>query len=394
MIARAARESMARQTGWWRLMSLLLLIGATGAIYLHRLAEVPAYLGMDEAHFAVHAKALADTGRDLNGDPLPLFINLADPLGDRPTLAWGASWYQPWLFYVIAVALKVLPFTEASVRAPTALIAGVVNVLLMYLVAGQLLRSTSLALVASLMLALTPAHLVLGRQALDYLCPLTFQLAWLWLLLAFSDTGRIRYAFAGGLVLGVGCYSYVSSWVTMPAFLLMSWLVYRHSGAGAWRPMMTALFGFAIPMLPLVPWLWLHPQMLTNLLESQSMSTVATFGHGQPLPRVIQLMLTTYWSYFNPAFLFLNGGPSLNAATQQAGVFLLSIAVLLPIGVWSLSCQPTSSESRSGLRWLLLIGLVLAPIPPTLKGMPHVAQRTLTLVPFVVLIAAYGVMAL
>jgi hypothetical protein len=42
----------------------------------------------------------------------------------------------------------------------------------------------------------------------------------------------------------------------------------------------------------------------------------------------------------------------------------------------------------------LLIGVLLVPIPATLKGMPHVVQRTLTLLPFVALIAAYGAKAL
>jgi hypothetical protein len=136
--------------------------------------------------------------------------------------------------------------------------------------------------------------------------------------------------------------------------------------------------------------------MAVNLLEAQSMSTVEAFGRGQPLARVVQQTLTTYWSYFSPAFLFLNGGPSLNAATQQAGVFLLSVAVLLPVGIWALlrPQTPDYRQPHAGMPWLLLIGLLLAPVLPTLKGMPHVVQRTLTLLPFVVLIASYGVLLL
>src|SRR6185295_7944233 len=94
------------------LLAVCLVLSAF--LYIYALDRSPVYLGLDEAHFAVHARALADTGRNLNGDPWPLFVNLADPLGDQPTLAWGSSWYQSFLFYVIALSLKVLPFTEAS----------------------------------------------------------------------------------------------------------------------------------------------------------------------------------------------------------------------------------------------------------------------------------------
>jgi 4-amino-4-deoxy-L-arabinose transferase-like glycosyltransferase len=359
-------------------------------LYLHALDRSPVYLGLDEAHFAVHARSLADTGRDLNGDPFPLFINLADPLGDQPTLAWGASWYHPFLFYVIALSLKVLPFTEAGVRAPTAIIAGIVNVGLMYVVAMRLFERRWLALTAALMLALTPAHLVLGRQALDYVCPLPFQLAWLWCLLLFRDTERRRFALAGGLILGVGCYSYVSSWAMMPAYLALSWFVYRHSRHGALRPLIWAAAGFALPVFLLIPWWWRHPQMFQNLLEAQSMSAIDAYGRGRGLAAVVARNVSTYWSYFNPAFLFLTGGPSLNAATGQAGVFLLPLAVLLPVGIATLLMR----ADLGAMKWILLIGFFLAPLPPTLKGESHVIQRTLGMLPFAIAISTIGVWAL
>ncbi len=133
------------------------------------------YLGGDEAHFGVVADAIARTGRNLRGDFLPLFVNLADPLGEKAQ-PWGDTWYQPLLFYLTALAVKVLPFSEAAVRAPAAFLGGVVSPLLMYLVAMRLLGNRLQAIVAALVLALAPAHLILSRQALDYICPLPFVL--------------------------------------------------------------------------------------------------------------------------------------------------------------------------------------------------------------------------
>ena len=70
---------------------LVAVLTTAFALYSHRLGDVPAYLNLDEAHFGNHAYSIATTGRDLNGNRLPLFISLEDPLGDRPLLAWGTT---------------------------------------------------------------------------------------------------------------------------------------------------------------------------------------------------------------------------------------------------------------------------------------------------------------
>ena len=60
-------------------MSGLIVFGLIALVYLFDLGGAPVYFGGDEAHFAVVGKSLATTGRNLNGDFLPLFFNLADP---------------------------------------------------------------------------------------------------------------------------------------------------------------------------------------------------------------------------------------------------------------------------------------------------------------------------
>ena len=62
---------------------LLIALLASAFLYTWRLGDAPVYLGGDEAHFAVHAKAIATDGRNLDGMFLPLFVNLWDPQGDQ-----------------------------------------------------------------------------------------------------------------------------------------------------------------------------------------------------------------------------------------------------------------------------------------------------------------------
>src|SRR5688572_33002606 len=82
-------------------------------LYTTSLGNVPPYLIHDEAQGALQAHAIATTGRDLSGRLLPMYFT-------EPEFPPGRD---PALIYVTALGLKVLPFTEAGARTPTALVA-------------------------------------------------------------------------------------------------------------------------------------------------------------------------------------------------------------------------------------------------------------------------------
>src|SRR5438270_8955772 len=141
-----------------------LLLAIVAALYLWNLGGAPAYLGGDEAHFGVQAHSLARSGRDLSGHAWPLLINLSDPIGTHDPKT-TTRWYQPTLFYLTACILRFAPLTEATIRAVPALIGGLLNPLLMYAVALRLFRKPFHAVMAAVMLVLSPRHLILSRQA-------------------------------------------------------------------------------------------------------------------------------------------------------------------------------------------------------------------------------------
>lgn len=364
----------------------------SGWVYLYQLDRSPVYLTLDEAHFGVHAHAIATTARDLNGDVLPLFINLADPAGDRPQLAWGNTWYQPFLFYLIALALQVLPLSEAAIRAPTALLGGVINVALMFAVAQRLFARRWVAMAAAALFALCPANLLISRQALDYTVPILFILSWLFCLASYVRTPRRRYAAGVGLVLGAGCYSYITSWIMMPAYLLLSWVVMSRAGRNSRRAIVISIVAFVLPVLALLPWIWRHPEMPGNLLaqyslpDSEHVSAFQALRQGTGPVEIVRNVVSTYWSYFDPSFWFVSGGASRRFSTGQVGVFLLPIAVLLPIGIYA----QVRRDRRSWVSLVLLAGLLSAPVAATLRGAPYAIERTMALLPFVVLISASG----
>ncbi len=96
------------------------------------------YFGGDEAHFAVGAHSIVATGRNLNGDFMPVFFNLADPLGGKKQ-PWGDTWYQPLLHYLAAIFVALMPFTVTTIRLPMAIVGGLITPLLMYFLARRMI---------------------------------------------------------------------------------------------------------------------------------------------------------------------------------------------------------------------------------------------------------------
>jgi 4-amino-4-deoxy-L-arabinose transferase-like glycosyltransferase len=340
-------------------------------LYLFDLADTPVYFGGDEAHFAVGAHAIATTGRTINGDRLPVFFNLADPLGGKQQ-TWGDTWYQPVLFYLLTPFVTLLPFTPAAIRLPMAIVGGVITPLLMLVVARRMIGHLLPALAAVLIVALAPVHVVLSRQALDYVLPLPIVLGWLWSLHAFMQTRQPKYMVIAGLLLGAGCYSYIASWALMPTYLLISWITVWRAGAGL-RPVIQSGIAFALPLTLAAIWLAVHPEMLAQ--------TATRYGATEG-PR--HALVATYFSIIDPIVLFVRGGPSLVTSTARSGFVLVPVALLLLAGVYSLM------RRRDWIAWVIAAGIVTAPLPAAFKGEPGMIQRAMYLLPFLGLLGGFG----
>jgi hypothetical protein len=341
---------------------------------------------------------------------MPLFFSLSDPGTDFREMPWGNTWYQPLFFYIVAAVLAVVPLSEFAVRLPVAIVGGVLTPILMYLVALRLFKRRGLALFSAVVLALTPPQLILSRQALDYVCPLPFILGWFWFLIDYTATKRIKSAVLGALCLGLGFYSYIASWVLMPIYFGLSAIVYwrvpgmpfdsqsgsgaspdRSLRAGALRPMAAATIGFVAPLVFFIPWLWTHPAMLRETFDRYQMSDQEQVSMIQEPANAfrrdkVAATLSAYWSHFDPGFLFLVGGPSMTTSTGRVGVFLLPLAVLLPLGVFALLRR----SDPFGCHAIILLAVVTAPIAATLKGQPFSVQRIVFMFPFAALVATFG----
>jgi 4-amino-4-deoxy-L-arabinose transferase-like glycosyltransferase len=365
----------------------LVLAGITAALYLPRLGRAPIYLAPDEVFISLHAHSIATTGRDYGGRFLPLYIEYEYPVADanRPI---RHGWLPPIIYYVMAAVLTVVPLSESAIRFPSVLV-GIIDVVLMYFVGRRLFKREWLAILAALLLALTPAHLIHTRLAMDYVYPVPFVLAWLLGLFTYLDDGRERPLFLGALALGVGIYSYIAAALVMPLYLLLTLVVL------AWqkrppRTYVVAIAGFLLPALLHVPWAIAHPSAVTDILskygvDDSSRGSVLQSLRGALTFHAIGDQFSRLWTFFDPRFLFFDGPMELMYSTRGVGVFLAPLAILLVVGLRaSLQGRITASSI------VVLVGLLIAPLAATLVHVTDAVYRALELLPFAALLAVVG----
>lgn len=357
-------------------IAIAAILVITSLVYFWRLGDAPVFVGVDEARFAVRAQSIAATGRDIGGTRLPLFFHIINPL-NKDDSSTESTWWQPMLFYLTAAVFRVAPVAEWSMRLPVTCIA-ILNVWLMYLVGRRLFTNPWYAVLAASILALTPAHFIFARQAQDYFCLLPFALAWVWCLTRCVEADTLWMPAATGLLLGVGLYCHISAWVVMPSYLVVTVTVLWMSGKPL-RSIALLVGGFAVALMPLVPWLWLHPTLPREMLTNYKV-----VGGFRLAERV-----EVYWDYFNPSYLFFSGGSNPMFATRRAGVLLLAAAVFLPVGIWTIV-----RDRFSVARAVVLFGFFFAPVA-IVAALPedpkYYTPRDLLVLPFAALIVAAGI---
>jgi len=365
---------------WSRILPVLVLVAASALLYVRGLAWSPPYLSIEEVGQTTHAVWLSTTGRNLNGQWLPLYF---------PDATYTAGRDPLWI-YATAGLLKLQAFSETLVRLPSAS-AGVLAILLMFWLARRVLGDDLPAFVAAGLLALTPAHFIESRIATNQIATVPFVLTWLLFLAIYLDSNRPRDVLIAAACLGLSVYSYLSALVMAPIYFGATLVVVIwHERSRPRTPtaaLAAASVGFAAALLPAVLWHIAHPERIAQLLDYY---THGVYNNNLGAKSFLSLdgvagHLNLWWNCFSPGPLFLGGDASFRFSTRQAGHFLLPIAALLVPGA-----VHVRRHVKPELQFLLAAGLILGPLPAVLANEFEI-KRCLNMVPIVVLIAACGV---
>ena len=327
----------------------------------------------DEAAAGLDAQSIWKTGRDMHGNFLPFFFQ---NLGD---------YKLPIFIYAEVPFVAVLGLSELTVRL-TVVVMGTLTVATTYLLASELFHrgkhgflAALPALVSAGILTILPWHIHYSRTGFGELVsfPLVFTVAWYIFLRAQRTNGSLIPA---AFILGLCFYTYRSSWVVLPPFVVLLVAVY-------WRDLMRqrwdAIRAMAILAMTLLP---LAHHLLFGPGDRASDTSIFRIESEASVP---SLFVNQYLSYFSSSFLLSNGdnGFFLRHYLPDQGVLYWFMLPLIVAG----AVQALKQRNR---QMFLLVALVLLyPLGGALSDSSPISSRTILGAVVFALLAGLGVQA-
>lgn len=364
--AAAPPPAPAASSRWWARVGwkILVLVAVGAALRMARLGSLPPALFRDEAEKLMTAWSLLETGRDLSGNFLPLFINV-----------FGVTTSAIYQYFAVPFVWLFGP-NEWGARMPAATV-GTITLAVNYLYMKRE-RGRDVAFWATAFLIMSPWHLAFSRWAQQGIfLPLLVAAAMLaWRL--FLD-GR-RWA----LPLSAACfataiYAYDVARVFVPLLMLALVAVYWREVLRRWRETLVAVVVFAATVAPVAHLMLSEPEAAQARFRA-----ISIFQPGASGGQVLSAFLHNYFAHLMPPFLLVFGDAELR---HGSGVGVVTATEMLAVCVWAF--HALRNRRREDAVWLLW--LLLFPVAASLTqvGVPH-ALRCIVALPLIQNMAGAG----
>lgn len=370
-----------------QIFHLVTLTIVAGFLRLFRLDQMPPGITNDELVYVYNAYSIFKTGKNIFGEFLPIITYVAG----YPFL--------PVNILVGAPFVGLLGLSLWSSRLPFAIL-GVLDIILLYFLTFTLLRSRSIAFLASFLLAISPWHIQVTRTAFDAPVALFFYLLGITLFLILIKAKR----------------SFI--WAIFPFWLAM--FSYRATNV-IFIPIIVLLFWYACPNIKTSPrnfFLFLigvgliltsvflvsrarNDQSYTKeiyLLNLDSLTESVTreiryseapliirrIFSNKPL-YALRIFRENYLGAFSPEFLFTSGEASGIYSLWFRGMFYIIELPLLILGLIFLF--------KKYKKELAFIGgsILIAPLPSALVVEKSYVMRSIYMLPFLTMVIATGI---
>ena len=385
---------------------LLNIVGLALVLRLVNVSQVPPGLNRDEAAIGYNAYSLLKTGRDEYGKSWPLSFK---SFGD---------WKVPAYFYMVMPFVQLLGLTELAVRLPSGLL-GTATVFLTYYLVCEILAFRSInqrsdttsvltlaksqidmiALLAAFILAITPWHVFMSRNASESNVAVFFAVLGLWtffrsfqnkklLLVSFIAFALTLYTYHGNhiftplFILGL-CTIYWRECLANPwfktaggIFILLSAIIFSQTLLGADKTKISGLF-------PLSDQSKVYADITLRRLEYKNNQLLAKLIHNKPL-YLIETVVNNYLKGFSSEFLFIKGGDNAQHNIPGFGNLLVWEAPFIFLGI----CILLNAKQKNG--YFLVYWLLISPLAASItRDAPHTA-RMMGFLPLPAILAAYG----
>ncbi|MBI3577376.1 glycosyltransferase family 39 protein [Candidatus Gottesmanbacteria bacterium] len=348
------------------------------------LAQNPVGLHGDEASIGYNAYSLLKTGKDQNGNVLPLAI---DQFGDfRP-----AGYHYLDIPFVAVLGLNAL-----AVRLPAALF-GTASIIVFFFLIRTLFKHELLALLASLFLAISPWHITISRATSESVIAMFFVLlgTLIWIkgnrpkLLAISAGSFVvsflfyhaARVFVPIMLIPLILYKRVTkaSLVTFVGIVLALLLILKGS-QGLGRPTTVSLLN--------IPGGW-YGILAQQVAEDGTQQPIVTRFFHNKLYTLGRAFLTSYFTHYTGEFLFLTNGNPVRYRVPWVGIANIVDLLLLPVGLAILLAEGLKKKNPAYL--LLVAWLAIGGVPAglTWEDLPNI-QRSSFMIPALIAATSLG----
>lgn len=351
-----------------------------------QLGDIPQGVTHDEMGYIYNSYLVAKTAKNIHGEFLPFLTWLTEGFP-----------YMPVPIYFSAPFFWFLPLTSMSGRLSSVLL-GIVDVVLLFLLVKYLFKSTSLALLSSLFLAISPWHIFITRSSYDTNFSSFFFFLGITLFVLGLKKKYLKFFSLISLFLALFSYRGMNAAFGGIVIVLISY---------GWFVMKMKLKHLALFILGIILILsiflfiaksnaergYVREAMINTLKMQEEIDTRIRESEGPLFIRRMYLNKVTYvidkWrnnylESFSPGFLFLRGERDKVTSIWTRGKIYVIDVIVIFIGIYYLLKINSSST-------IFIVGLLLSSALPGMISGPIYASRNFLLSFFFPILSAGGI---
>ncbi len=341
----------------------------------YKLGQAPAGLYLDEAAQGYNAYSILKTGKDEFGKGFPIIFR---SFNDFKT---------PVYIYLITPLIPIFGLTKFTVRFPSFLFS-LLTFPYLYLLISNITNkklAKKLALLTSLLLAISPWHILFGRTNFECNVALFFFIAGSYYF--FIGLNKPKYLILSALFWALAIPSYHSQRIITPIMMLVLLFKYKNQllkdGSRKY-----ILYGCLLGFIILLPTLlvsftpgFLSRATTLNIFKTSPVGIIDTksifsFIINNKIYLNVREFMSLYISYFSPINMFVLGDYGLRSSFPALSTFFVWQAPFYFIGLYYL----LKDKNLGKIRHYTISLLLIAPIPAAVTRDPYTTIRALPLV--------------
>jgi len=366
---------------------LLLLIIILGSVFrLYRFADFPVQLNHDEITQLYDAISVAQTGKDIYGNFLPLIFESVH------------DFKPPFYTYTTALTYFLLGNKEYIIRIPGLLFSiGIIP--LVFFFVNKIFRNPKIALLAAFVTAITPFEIFFARKSFENGAGIFFMLLGFSSLLQYLEDKKIsRWLYLGIVAISVAMYTYFSHAVIIPLLVFLFGYIFREELiTKSYRKLIFPVILGVFLVFPLFLIILLNPGsryrsttvfVTQDVLLGERLGDIQKAEVGATVFRektVIDYIFNRYLEQFSPDYLFLNGLDLTNQGPIGSGPLLLIQIPFVFLGFVFLFRRIEARFRNFVLGWI-----AIGALPSALTFEPHSPHRIIMVFTMLNIISAAG----